>query len=91
MWSFVKCKRNKQWIWLAIDVDTKEIVGVSINSREREGAKGLWNSLPPVYRQCAVSFTDFWKSYEAIFPKKRPQSVGKEIGLTNRIERFNVL
>ena len=27
MWSFVTCKNNKQWIWLAIDIDTKEIVG----------------------------------------------------------------
>jgi hypothetical protein len=28
MWSFVGNKGNKQWIWLAIDVLTKEIVGV---------------------------------------------------------------
>lgn len=89
MWSFVMNKDNKQWIWLAIDIETKEIVGVYIGSRDAGGAKGLWNSLPPVYRQCAVTFTDFWKSYDAIFPKKRHKSVGKETGLTNRIERFN--
>ncbi len=81
-------KNNKQWIWLAIDIDTKEIVGVYIGSRNIEGAQGLWDSLPPVYRQGAVSFTDFWKAYNLIFPKKRHQSVGKETGLTNRIERL---
>ena len=27
MWSFVQSKKNKQWIWLAIDRETKEIVG----------------------------------------------------------------
>ena len=43
----------------------KLIVGVYIGSRDAGGAKGLWDSLPPVYRQCAVTFTDFWKSYDA--------------------------
>ena len=41
-------KNNKQWIWLAID--TKEIVGVYISSRNIEAAQGLWDSLPPVYQ-----------------------------------------
>ena len=89
MWSFVYCKANKTWIWLAIDIETKEIVGVYIGSRDIKGAKGLWNSLPPVYRQCAVSYTDLWKSYSVVFPSKRHQAVGKETGKTNAIERFN--
>jgi len=33
------------------------MVGAYIGSRDIEGAKGLWDSLPPVYRQCAVSYT----------------------------------
>ena len=28
MWSFVGLKRNKQWTWLAIDSDSREIVGM---------------------------------------------------------------
>ncbi len=59
MWSFVGCKGNKQWIWLAIDILTKEIVGVYIGKRDESGAIGLWASIPAVYRQCAVSYTDF--------------------------------
>ena len=27
VWSFVGNKENKPWIWLALDVNTKEIVG----------------------------------------------------------------
>jgi len=53
------------------------------------GAQGLWDSLPPVYLQYAVLFTDFWKAYDKVFPNKRHKSVGEETGLTNRIERFN--
>ena len=26
-WSFVNCKAHKQWIWLALDANTREIVG----------------------------------------------------------------
>ena len=59
MWSFVRSQHNKQWILLGIDTSTKEIVGVYIGKRDRGGAQGLWDSLPPVYRQCAVSYTDF--------------------------------
>lgn len=89
MWSFVGNKDNKQWIWLAIDADSGEIVGVYVGSRDREGAEGLWKSLPPVYRQCAVCYTDFWKAYETVIPKTRHKMVGKDSGKTNRIERFN--
>ena len=67
-WSFVGNKDNKKWIWLALDVKTKEIergsapnlvrhaqvsfVGAYIGDRSEIGARGLWNSLPSVYRQC---------------------------------------
>jgi IS1 family transposase len=27
LWSFVDDKGNKQWVWLAFDVRTREIVG----------------------------------------------------------------
>ena len=88
-WSFVGNKKNKQWIWLALDVKTKEIVGVYIGDRSEQGARGLWNSLPGVDRQCATSYTDFWAAYAKVFPTSRHKAVGKETGLTNYIERFN--
>ncbi|WP_445243286.1 IS1 family transposase [Microcoleus sp. Pol14C2] len=89
LWSFVDCKENKQWVWLAMDRETREIIGVYIGARSEEGAKQLWNSLPPVYRQCAVCYTDFWAAYACVFPSLRHQPVGKESGKTNHIERFN--
>ena len=90
MWSFVGSKDNKQWIWLALDQDSKQIVGIHVGSRDRIGAEGLWNSLPPVYRQCAVYYTDFWSSYNEVFPSTRHRSVGKDSGKTSHIERFNL-
>ena len=45
----VGSKGNKQWIWLALDAKTREIVGIYIGDRSRESALKLWDSLPPVY------------------------------------------
>ena len=61
------------------DRDSKEIAGVHIGRHDYVGVKGLWHSLPPVYRQCAACYTDFWAAYNEILPTKR-----------HRIERFNL-
>ena len=74
---------------LAIDEATREIVGVYVGNRSGDGARGLWRSLPAVYRQCAICYTDFWQAYEQVIPSKRHQAVGKEKGKTSYIERFN--
>ncbi|MEG4218926.1 IS1 family transposase [Microcoleus sp. Pol14C4] len=89
LWSFVDDKGNKQWVWLAQDVTTREIVGCYIGDRSGDAARALWASLPPVYRQCAVIYTDYWQAYETALPSKRHRAVGKDSGLTSYIERFN--
>lgn len=33
LWSFVDSKQNKQWVWLAMDRETREIIGVHIGDR----------------------------------------------------------
>jgi IS1 family transposase len=88
-WSFVDNKGNQQWVWLALDAETREIVGVYIGARDEAAARESWKSLPPVYRRCAVAYTDFWADYGAVFPSKRHKAMGKETGKTSYIERFN--
>jgi hypothetical protein len=63
-------KGNKQWFWLALDVNTREIVGAYVGDRSEAGAQGRWDSLPAVYRQCAVLYTDFWSVYVLVFLSK---------------------
>ena len=89
LWSFVKTKKTQQWIWLAVDRDTREIVGVAMGPRDQATAQELWDSLPPVYRQCAIAYTDFWAAYAAVLPTKRHRPGGKETGGTAHIERVN--
>ncbi|WP_353572975.1 hypothetical protein [Candidatus Albibeggiatoa sp. nov. BB20] len=44
LWSFVDNKGNKL---VALDVPTRQIIGLHIGDRSRDGAKALWDSLPP--------------------------------------------
>jgi IS1 family transposase len=89
LWSFIINKKIKVWIWIALDSETREIVGLVAGDRSQETAKKLWDNLPPVYRQCAVFYTDFWEAYAVVFPSKRHKAVDKSSGKTSYIERFN--
>lgn len=60
-----------------------------LGRRDAAAAQALWASLPAVYRENAVSYTDFWEAYRTAIPAERHRAVGKDSGQTNRIERFN--
>ncbi len=89
MLSIVKNKRKKQWLWIAFDRNTRKIVGLYIEYRSKKSAFMLWQSLPFVYRQCAVCYTDFWEYSSEVLPFKRHRPVGKKSGKTSHIERLN--
>jgi len=72
-----------------MDRQTKEIIGVFLGDRSKESAKQLWKTLPPVYRQCAIIYTDKWKAYQGILPSKRHRITEKGSGETNHLERLN--
>jgi insertion element IS1 protein InsB len=61
----------------------------TLRERSRAGARTLWPSLPPSYRQCAICYSNFWEAYETVLPSKRHRAVGNDSGQTNHIERFN--
>ncbi len=89
MWSFVDSKKNEVYVWLAIDRNSRKIVGCFVGDRTRKSARKLWASLPEIYQQSAFTYTDFWQAYKTVMPHKRHRAVGKETGLTNHIERLN--
>ena len=65
----VSNKGNKQWIWLALDKETREIVGVHVGDceasrrhRSRAGARKLWQSLPLLLpTMCSLQSVTFGK------------------------------
>lgn len=89
LWSFVGSKEQKVWIWLALERQTRRIVGFALGDRSAKICEKLWASLPADYRKRALCYSDFWQAYAAVLPCKRHRAVGKETGETAHIERFN--
>ena len=88
-WSFVGKKANKQWIWLALDTQTKQVIAFYVGDRSRRSAKKLWGRIPQEYREDATFYTDGWAAYKGVIPAARHQVCAKATGHTNMIERFN--
>lgn len=57
----------------------------AVTGRDHSAAssQALWQSMPPVYRQCAVIYSDFWSAYPIVLTSLRHRAVGKETGNTS--------
>ena len=40
MWSFVGKKANKQWIWMALDSETRQVIAFYVGDRSRPERQG---------------------------------------------------
>jgi len=89
MWSFVTKKANKQWVWIAMDKQTRQIIAFHVGDRSHESAKQLWANLPAVYREQATFYTDQYAVYTGIIPAAQHKAITKHARKTNHIERFN--
>ena len=66
--SFVQQKANQQWIWLAMDAKTRQVMAFHVGDRSRKSAKRLWAKTPQVYRQRATFYTDQYVVYAGGIP-----------------------
>ena len=71
MHSFVQQKANEQWLWLALDKTTRQIIALYVGDRSRTSAKQLWANLPAVYREHATFYTDQYVVYQGVIPAER--------------------
>ena len=89
MASLVQQKANKQWIWIAMDATTRQIIAVHVGDRSRRSATRLWARIPEAYRQRATFYTDQYVVYEGVIPAAQHRAISKLARKTNHIERFN--
>ena len=89
MWSFVQKKANKQWIWIAMDALTRQIIAFHVGDRGRASGKELWTNIPTVYREQATFHTDQYAVYKGVIPAEQHKAITKHARKTNYIERFN--
>jgi insertion element IS1 protein InsB len=89
MSSFVQKKANKQWIWIAMDAKTRQVIAFYVGDRSRRSAKRLWAKIPKAYRQHATFYTDQYVVYAGVIPTAQHKAISKLARKTNHIERFN--
>lgn len=89
MASFVQNKDNKQWIWLAMDANTRQIIAFHVGDRSRKSFKKLWTRIPQAYRQHATFYTDQYVVYQGVIPTAQHDPIGKLARKTHHIERCN--
>ncbi len=80
-------KANKQWLWVAFDRASRQIIALFVGNRGAEGALGLWQAVPEPYRNKAHFYTDDWQAYKQIIPTHQ-HHFSKEKKDTNHVERF---
>jgi insertion element IS1 protein InsB len=89
MSSFVHKKANKQWIWIAMDAETRQVIAFHVGDRSRKSAKRLWAKMPQAYRQHATFYTDQYVVYAGVIPSAQHRAISKLARKTNYLERFN--
>ena len=89
MWSFVQKRANTQWIWIAMDAKTRQIIAFGVGDRSRDTAKQLWAKIPLVYHEQATFHTDQYEAYTGVIPAERHRAITKKARKTNHTERFN--
>ena len=85
LWSFVKKKKKKRWIWVAYDPVHRLVIAYHVGGRGKKAAKKFWKKIPDALKDCFFE-TDHWDAYKSIIPTKK-HKVGKD--LTYYIEGFN--
>ncbi len=88
LWSFVFRSKDKVWVWIAINRETREIVAYACGDRSEDTCRILWDRVPSAYKE-AIVFSDYWNAYQAVIPSEQHRPVGKETGETAHIERWN--
>src|ERR1043165_9307542 len=53
LWSFVGKKANRQWVWIAMDGATRQVIAFHVGDRGQASAEQLWANLPAIYRERA--------------------------------------
>jgi len=56
LWSFVQKKTNKQWLWLILHKDTRQILAMHVGNRDEQSAQILLAKLPD-YLKKKLTFT----------------------------------
>src|SRR5262249_31984144 len=85
----VGTKDNRQWVWIAMDATTRQVIAFHVGDRSGQSAEAPWETIPAVYQERAVIYTDQYAVYAGIIPSAQHRAISKLARQTNHVERFN--
>jgi IS1 family transposase len=71
MWSFVRHKKFKRWIWVVYCPAIKQILAFHIGGRSKADAQQLFDKLPARLRDNCRFATDYWEAYYQTIPSEQ--------------------
>jgi len=92
MWSYVGNKQNQQWLWMVIDVKSRQILAFHIGDRSKSSGEMLMKKLPeelkkkPFFIQTISQFTS--KSFQKNNIDQLEKDQGKQITLKDLTARL---
>jgi IS1 family transposase len=89
LWSLVGKQANRQWVWIAMDAATRQVIAFHVGDRSSQSATALWEKIPAVYQEQAIFYTDQYAVYTGVIPSARHRAISKLARRTNHVERFN--
>ena len=89
MWTFVGRRKNKVWLWLAVERASRRIVAWVVGCRGAATARRLWQALPARYQHHTTYYTDEWEAYAKVLPPAAHRPSAKGSGATSIVESLN--
>ena len=92
MWGYVGNKQNQQWLWMVIDVKSRQILAFHIGDRSKSSGEMLMKKLPeelkkkPFFTQTISQFTS--KSFQKNNIDQLEKDQGKQITLKDLTARL---
>ena len=65
--SCVFRSKDKIWIWIAMNGESREIVASACGDRSESACRILWDRVPSAYKE-AIVFSDCWRAYQTVIP-----------------------
>jgi insertion element IS1 protein InsB len=88
LWSFVGKKANRQWVWIAMDAITHQVIAFHVGNRSGQSVQALWKKIPTVYQNHAVFSTAHYTAYTSVIPSAHHRAISKLARTTKHSERF---
>jgi len=79
-------KKNRKWVWIALDIRTRQVIALHIGGRKKTDAEMLWEVIPEEFKEQGDFYTDQHDAYQGAFPQDRLHQYKKKAVLQTSLK-----